>query len=73
MIFRERQMQRLQLLRCFNKGHGQTSLNMPLDVAVEERDARIVGLEPEHRIAIPVDEDGVSAHGDVWWRSISDR
>ena len=37
--------------------------NVPLDVAVEEPDTRVVGAEAEDGVAVGVDEDGVATHG----------
>lgn len=36
---------------------------MPLDVAVEEPHARIIGAEAQDDVAVWIDEDGVAAHG----------
>lgn len=41
---------------------------MPLDVAVEEPHARVVGAEAQRDVAVGVNEDGVAAHGDRWVR-----
>lgn len=36
---------------------------MPLDVAMEEPNPRVIGPEPEYDIPVRADEDGIPAHG----------
>lgn len=56
----------MELSRCFDESEGQAGFDVPLDVAVEERDAWVVGFEADDGVAVTVNEDGVSAHGRRW-------
>lgn len=49
-----------ELFRSLDDGSGQTHLNMPFNVAVEEEDARVVGLEAEDSEGPTIDGDGVT-------------
>lgn len=53
----------LDLEGRLDKGHGQARVHVPLDVAVEEPDARVVRLEAQDKVARGRHDDGVAAHG----------
>lgn len=50
-------------LGCLNEGGGETSLEMPLDVAMEQPDTGVVGLEADGNVLLGGDEDSVTAGG----------
>ena len=56
----------LELQRRFDHGGDEPLVDVPLDVAVEEPDAGVVGLEAKHDVAGGVEDEGVAAHGDGW-------
>ena len=58
VVVREREA--LELIGRLDDGGGQTHLDVPLDVAVEEPDARVVGLEAQDGEAAGVDRDRVA-------------
>jgi len=49
-----------QLLGRLDDGGRQPGLEVPLDVAVEQVHARVVGLEPQHRVRLGHHHDGVA-------------
>src|SRR6266567_5179649 len=62
VILWNHQIQPLQLGWGFDKRSSKSSFDMPLDVAVEERNAWIVDFETYDGVAIAVDEHGVATH-----------
>ena len=64
MIVRHGALQQPDLVRGLEDGGREPGLDVPLDVAVEEVDARVVGAVAEHDVAALVDLDGVATHGD---------
>jgi hypothetical protein len=66
MALWELDSQLLQLSRSFNEHKCETSFHMPLDMAMEQRDARIINFEADHRVPVPVDQNGVSPHRGGW-------
>lgn len=50
-------------LRSLDDGGGETSLEMPLDVAMEQPDSGVVGLEADGNVLLGGDEDSVTAGG----------
>jgi len=50
----------------FDQGGDETAINVPFDVAVEEPDTRVIGLEPEDKMAERIDHKSVSSHGHPW-------
>lgn len=55
----------LQFLGGFDHGDLEAGLNVPLDVAVEEPNARVIGAKPYDQVRVLVGHDGVSAQGEV--------
>lgn len=64
MTIQNIQLQLLQLGWGFNERHRHPGFRMPVDMAMEEGDARIIDLEADDDVAVFVDEEGVAAH----WR-----
>lgn len=48
-----------QHVRSLNDGGSQAHLNMPLDMAVQEVDTRVVCLEPENGVRLREDRDSI--------------
>ena len=53
----------LQLERRLDHGGDQPRVDVPLDVAVEEPDARVVAAEAQHDVAVGAHPEGIAAHG----------
>jgi len=53
----------LQFERSFNHGRDQTTVHMPFDVAMEEPNTWVVGLESDEEVALRPDHQHISAHG----------
>lgn len=54
----------LQLQRGFHHRDGQARSDVPLHVAMQDPDTRVVGAEAHHRVAAGRDHHGVALHGD---------
>ena len=65
MAIRDHQAQFLEFCGRFDKYHGQSRFDVPFDVAVEERDSRVVDFEADHCVAVAVDQYSVAAQGCV--------
>lgn len=44
----------------------EAAVYVPFNVAVEEPDTWIIGLEPEDKVAVRINGQGVSSHGIFW-------
>jgi hypothetical protein len=49
-----------QLLGRLNDGGYKAHIDMPLDVAVEQEDAGVVGREAQHNVRVAVDRDNIA-------------
>ena len=58
-----RQRQSLHILRRLHERRNKPTLRMPLDVTMEEPHARIVGPEPDYRVAPILYHERVAPHG----------
>ena len=63
----------LQMQGGLDHGGRQAGLDVPLDVAVEEEDAGVIGFEAQHDVALLGDLHGVPAHGDASGGGVVDR
>lgn len=66
MSLRDLDSQILQLGRSFDEHECETGFDVPLNMTMEQRDARVVNFEADDCVPVSVDEDGVSPHRGGW-------
>lgn len=57
-----------QRFRGFDDGSHESLVHVPLDVAVEEPHAWVVGPETQNHVAVRLDNNCISPHGRLWDR-----
>ena len=53
----------LDIERRLDDRRDEPRCNVPLDVAVKQPHARVIGAKAQHDVAVGIHEDGVAAHG----------